>query len=84
MGLDLETTDVPVFEATQIILVCRIQSFVWRVTVDGEQMICKSSIDVFEHAIGDELAAYLKITSAGVGLRVSELKGRSLATANIK
>ena len=44
--------------------------------MDGEEMVCKSSIDVFKHAIGDELAAYLKIRSAEVELRVPELKGQ--------
>ncbi|KAL2128606.1 hypothetical protein VTI74DRAFT_8944 [Chaetomium olivicolor] len=71
MGLDLETTVVPVVKASQVISVRRLQSFVWKVTVDGEEMICKS----FEHAIGEELATYVKIRSAGVELRVPELKG---------
>jgi hypothetical protein len=75
MGLDLETTDVPIIKPSQVIFIRRLQSLVWRVTVDGEEMICKASIDVFENAIGEELAAYLKIRSAGVKLDVPELKG---------
>jgi hypothetical protein len=76
MELDVETTDIPVLQASQVVLVRRLQNFVWRVTVNGEEMVCKSSIDVFKHAIGDELAAYLKIRSAEVELRVPELKGQ--------
>ncbi|KAK3294166.1 uncharacterized protein B0H64DRAFT_181096 [Chaetomium fimeti] len=75
MGLDLEATDIPVVKPPQIILNRRLQGFVWKVTIDGEEMICKVSIDAFEYAIGDELAAYLKIRSARVKLRVPELKG---------
>ncbi len=76
MELDVETTDIPILQASQVVLVRRLQCFVWRVTVDGEEMVCKSSIDVFKHAIGDEPAAYLKIRSAEVELRVPELKGQ--------
>jgi hypothetical protein len=75
MGLNLEATDVPVVKPTKVFLDRRLQNFVWKVTLDGEQVICKAPIDVFEHAIGDELEAYLKIRSAREKLRVSELKG---------
>jgi len=34
------------------------------------------SVILFKHAVGDELATYLKIRAAGVDLRVPELKGR--------
>jgi hypothetical protein len=44
--------------------------------VDGEEIICRASLDLFEHAVGDELATYIKIRAAGVQLRVPELKGR--------
>ncbi|KAK4237704.1 hypothetical protein C8A03DRAFT_44467 [Achaetomium macrosporum] len=75
MELDLETTDVPVVKASQVILVRRLQGLVWKVTVDGEEMICKASIDMFHHPLDDELETYLKIRSAGAKLRIPELKG---------
>ncbi|KAK3299666.1 uncharacterized protein B0H64DRAFT_389253 [Chaetomium fimeti] len=75
MGLDIHTTNVPVIKASQVGLVRRLQGFVWRVTVQGEDMVYKSATNVFEDAIGDELAAYLKIRTSGVELGVPELKG---------
>ncbi|KAK3309806.1 uncharacterized protein B0T15DRAFT_15229 [Chaetomium strumarium] len=75
MGLDLATTDVPVVEASQVIFVRRLQRLVWKVTVDGEAMICKTSSDVFRHAVRDELQTYLKIRPARAELKVPELKG---------
>jgi hypothetical protein len=86
MDLNLETTDLRVVKPSEVILVRHFQNHVWRVTVDGEEMICKASLDLFEHAIGDELAAYLKIRVAaarGVKLRVPELKGRYLPKPTI-
>ncbi|KAG7284982.1 hypothetical protein NEMBOFW57_009600 [Staphylotrichum longicolle] len=76
MGLDLETTDRRVIKASDVILVRHLQNFAWKVTVDGEEMVCKTSLDIIEHAIAEELATYLKIRSAaGVELRVPKLKG---------
>ena len=83
MDLDLETTDLRVIQPSQVVLVRRLQNHVWKVTADGEELICKASLDLFEHAIGDELATYLKIRAAaanGVKLRVPELKGTLLDT----
>ncbi len=78
MNLDLETTDVPVVEASQVILGRRLHcAAVWKVTVDGgEEMICKASLDVSAHAVGDELETYLKIRKAGVKLNVPKLQGQ--------
>ena len=77
MKLALETTDIPIVEASQVILVRRC-GLAWRVTVNGEDMVCKSSIDVFEDAVRDELEIYLKLRSAKLpGLRIPELKGGS-------
>ena len=76
MNLDLETTDVPVVKASQVILGRRLHCApVWKVTVGGEEMTCKASLDVCRHAVGDELATYLKIRAAGVELNVPKLKG---------
>jgi hypothetical protein len=78
MELDLDTTDLLVVKPSQVILVHHLHHLVSRVTVGGEEMISKASLDLFEHAVGDELATYLKIRAAGVKLRVPELKGRCL------
>ncbi|KAK4152396.1 hypothetical protein C8A00DRAFT_16297 [Chaetomidium leptoderma] len=75
MELDLDTTDLLVVKPSQVILVRHLHHLVWRVMVDGEEMICKASLDLFEHAVSDELATYLKIRTAGVKLRVPDLKG---------
>ena len=68
---------LPVFDASQIVLGPRLQALVWRVTIDGEEMICKVTIDVFGDSVSEELETYLKIRKAGTidGLRVPELKG---------
>jgi hypothetical protein len=76
MELDMRTTDIPVVKASQVMLVRRLQGRVWRVTVDGEDLVYKSLINVSEPTMGDELATYLKLRSAGVELRVPTLKGR--------
>ncbi|KAK3297226.1 uncharacterized protein B0H64DRAFT_473366 [Chaetomium fimeti] len=75
IGLDLDTTDLLVVKPSQVILVRRLQHLVSAVTVDGEEMVCKASLDLFEHAVGDELATYLKIRAAGVKFKIPELKG---------
>ena len=77
MKLGLETTDIPIVKASQVVLVRRLhRGLVWRVTVNGEDRVCKSTIDVFEDSIGHELETYLKFKSAKIpGLRVPELKG---------
>ncbi len=75
MGLDINTTDIPILKASQVVLVRHLQSYVWRVTVDGEDLVYKSLVNVFEETVGDELATYLKLRSAGLGLKVPELKG---------
>lgn len=79
MGLDLEAPDseLPVVEASQVLLVRCIQNLVWLVNVDGVDMVCKASLDIFEHAIGHELETYLNIRRAGVELKLPQLKGRS-------
>ena len=74
-GINLQATEIPAVKPSDIFLDHRLQSFVWKVTLAGKEMVCKASIDVFEHAIGDELEAYLKIRSAGINLRVPELQG---------
>ena len=71
IGLD---DTLPVFDPSQIILGPRLQSLVWKVTIDGEDMICKVALDIFEEAVGEELETYLKIQKAGTidGLRVPQ------------
>lgn len=80
MGFSLETTDIPIVQVSQVILVKRLQGLVWKATVDGkdgEEMICKASIDIFDdHPIADELETYLKIRSSGAELRIPELRGK--------
>jgi hypothetical protein len=73
IGLD---DTLPVFDPSQIILGPRLQALVWKVTVDGEDMICKVAIDIFGQSVCEELETYLKIRRAGItdGLRVPELK----------
>jgi hypothetical protein len=78
MGLDLETTDVPIVKPSQITLARRLQSFVWRVTVGGEAMICKASTDVFEHAIDAELAVYLNDQISRRGVEGPHVERRTL------
>jgi hypothetical protein len=48
------------------------------VDVGGEEVICKTTLDVFWNSIGDELGVYLKIMNAATGssLRVPKLKGK--------
>ncbi|KAH6857123.1 hypothetical protein B0I37DRAFT_301085 [Chaetomium sp. MPI-CAGE-AT-0009] len=76
MGLDFETTDIPVIKASEVTLVRCIQNFNWKVMVDGEEMIYKASINLFGMIpIEKELETYLKIRSARVELRTPELKG---------
>jgi hypothetical protein len=80
MGLSLEqpgTNVVPVVKASEVVLVRRLQNFVWLVKVGEKDMVCKASLDTFWNPIGEELEAYLKIRAAGVELRVPELKGPS-------
>lgn len=76
IGLGLNTTDLHVVNTSQAVLIRHLHNLVWRVKVNGEEMICKASLDLFKHAVGDELATYLKIRAAGVDLMVPELKGR--------
>ncbi|KAK4041378.1 hypothetical protein C8A01DRAFT_14839 [Parachaetomium inaequale] len=76
MGLGAEPTiNVPVVKASQVVLVRRLQSFVWLVKVGEADMVCKTSLDTFWNSIGEELEAYLKIRAAGVEPRVPELTG---------
>jgi hypothetical protein len=75
MKLDIETTDIPVIKTSQVILVRHLQSYVWRVTVDGQDLIYKSLVNIFEPSIGKELATYLKLRSAGLKGKLPELKG---------
>lgn len=70
MGFETPATGIPVVHASQVVLVRPLQNFVWRVTVGGEDMVCKTSIDIFKHAIDDELAAYLRIRLSKVELSV--------------
>jgi hypothetical protein len=74
IGLD---DTLPVFDSSQIVLGPRLQALVWKVTIDGEDMICKVAIDVFGESVSEELETYLKIRNVGTidGLRVPELKG---------
>ncbi|KAK4044294.1 hypothetical protein C8A01DRAFT_42963 [Parachaetomium inaequale] len=48
--LDLDTTDLLVVKPSHVILVRHLHHLVWKVTVDGEELICKASLDLFEHA----------------------------------
>ncbi|KAK4247325.1 hypothetical protein C7999DRAFT_41384 [Corynascus novoguineensis] len=64
-----------VIKASQVILVRCLQGYVWRVTVDREDLVYKSLINVFEGHIGDELATYLKLRSASIKWKVPKLKG---------
>ncbi|KAI0838568.1 hypothetical protein F5Y06DRAFT_268381 [Hypoxylon sp. FL0890] len=68
---------ITVVKPSQIILGPRLQSLVWKVDVDREEMICKVSLDIFQDAISEELQTYMKIRDAkvGVGMRVPQLKG---------
>ena len=77
--IDLDDT-LPVFNPSQIILGPRLQALVWKVTIDGEDMICKVAIDIFGQSASEELETYLKIRKAGTidGLRVPELKSASI------
>jgi hypothetical protein len=77
IGLD---DSLPVFDSSQIVLGPRLQSLVWKVAVDGEDMICKVAVDIFGEYVSEELETYLKIRKAGTidGLRVPELKGSSM------
>jgi hypothetical protein len=80
MGLRLDqpaTNVVRVVEASEVVLVRRLQNFVWLVKVGEEDMVCKASLDTFWNPIGEELETYLKIKAVGVELRVPELKGLS-------
>ncbi|KAL2139344.1 hypothetical protein VTI28DRAFT_5306 [Corynascus sepedonium] len=64
-----------VIKASQVILVHCLQGYVWRVTVDGEDLVYKSLVNVSEGNIGDELATYLKLSSVVITWKVPELKG---------
>jgi hypothetical protein len=46
IGLD---DTLPVFDPSQIILGPRLQALVWKVTIDGEDMICKVAIYIIPH-----------------------------------
>ncbi|KAK5999060.1 hypothetical protein PT974_01448 [Cladobotryum mycophilum] len=61
MNLD---DSVPVVEPRRIKLGHRLQSCVWKVCVDGEDMICKISYYICKDALGEELDAYLKLRGA--------------------
>ncbi|KAL2199419.1 hypothetical protein P885DRAFT_67446 [Corynascus similis CBS 632.67] len=73
MGLNITTTDIPVIKASQVILVRCLQGYVWRVRVDGEDLVYKSLVNVSEGHIGDELATYLKLRSVGITWKVPEI-----------
>jgi hypothetical protein len=76
-GMDLGD-DIPVFQSLQIPVGRRLQSFVFRVTIGGEEMILKLSINMFGRiAVDEELATYLKIRNARSEnkLLVPKLKG---------
>jgi len=59
-------------------LASHLQNFVWKVNVEGEELVCKASLDIFEYAIGDELETCMKIRSAGIRLKVPQLKGKCI------
>lgn len=44
-------------------------------TVAGGDLVYKSLVSVFPENIGDELGTYLKLRSAGIDLKVPELRG---------
>ncbi|KAK1763084.1 hypothetical protein QBC33DRAFT_573601 [Phialemonium atrogriseum] len=74
IGLD---DTIPVLKPSEIMLGTRLQGLVWKVNVNGEDMICKITFDIFEDAIGRELETYQKIRNADLGndLKVPQLKG---------
>lgn len=77
IGLD---DTIPVFKPSEIMLGTRLQGLVWKVNVNGEDMICKITLDIFEDAIGRELETYQKIRNADLGndLKVPQLRGKHL------
>jgi hypothetical protein len=78
MGLEIT---IPVFKPSEVVLGPRLQSLVWRVTVHGQDMICKASRHFFQDAICDELATYNKLrkheAASSNELRIPELKGEA-------
>ncbi|KAJ2978636.1 hypothetical protein NUW58_g7437 [Xylaria curta] len=73
-ALDLDT-DLPTFNASQVVLRKRFQSCIWEVDVEGELMVCKASFQRhFWNSLSDELLTYQKIRRAGDGLLVPKLK----------
>jgi hypothetical protein len=75
MGLDIDTTHLPVVQAPQVVLVQCLQGGVWRATVDGQEVVYKSLLHPFESIMGNELATYLKLRATGLPLKIPELKG---------
>jgi len=75
-GLDIKTTDILVIKASYGYLSSLPRGLrLERVTVDGEDLVYKSLINVSERHIGDKLTTYLKLRSAGIKWKVPELKG---------
>lgn len=56
--------DIPIVDCSDIIPKERLQNLVWRVVVNGEEMVCKISSFIFAKAIEEEIDAYLRIRSA--------------------
>ncbi|TGJ83126.1 hypothetical protein E0Z10_g5627 [Xylaria hypoxylon] len=77
IALGIET---PVYHPSNVVLISRIQSLVWKVKVDGEMMICKVSMHpFFGPTLANELGVYQKIRQLGDELKLPKLKGiRSL------
>ena len=75
MGLDIDTTHLRVVQAPQVVLVQCLQNGVWRVTVDGQEVVYKSLLHPFKNIMGNELETYLKLGAAGLQLKIPQLKG---------
>ncbi|GAP90045.1 putative protein kinase-like [Rosellinia necatrix] len=68
--------EVPVFDLSEVILIARVHSLVWKVEVDGEMMICKVSMHpIFGTTLANELGVYHKIRRLGDELKFPKLKG---------
>ncbi|KAI1116431.1 hypothetical protein F5Y14DRAFT_64338 [Nemania sp. NC0429] len=73
--LDLEE-DIPVFNASQVVLGEVLKHMVWKVDIDGEVMVCKVTFtNNFWNSLSDELAIYQKFRRAEDELLVPKLKG---------
>jgi hypothetical protein len=78
-AIDLDK-DIPTFNASQVVLEDLLQGYVWKVNVEGEVMICKTSFLHIGNSFRGELATYQKLRRAGDDLLVPKLKGTMTKT----